>query len=292
MKSEAASSRLRRYTAMLLALVTIFTLAFEIPSAPAATTYKQKVTGTCNYSYAQQIVTYTNQLRSSKGVSTVRLDKDLTKAAMQRAAEISVSFGHTRPDGSAWSTVNSRVRAENIASGYTSPQSVYNGWYNSSGHYANMVRAGYTAIGVGCFYTNGKWYWVQLFGNQMGTAEKRRTSVKSTFTVTVKGTDPAVNTSYSAPKLTAAKCSAKNEMKFTWTPVQGITDYEIACLMPGASDWVTIKMTGVGYSAKLDTVLMGLVYTGKYSIKLRGVYKKNGKTKYTGWSATRTVKIK
>ena len=50
---------------------------------------------------------------------------------------------------------------ENIAKGYTSPQSVVDGWMNSQGHRENILNSVYTQIGVG-YYPYGN-YWTQMF---------------------------------------------------------------------------------------------------------------------------------
>jgi hypothetical protein len=63
-------------------------------------------------------------------------------------------FSHTGFDGS---TPTERVKreglnigaGENIAAGYANAEDVFNGWWNSSGHRANMENCTYTHIGVG-----------------------------------------------------------------------------------------------------------------------------------------------
>lgn len=87
---------------------------------------------------------------------------------MQRAAEISMYYSHTRPDGSQCFTISDRgtKKAENIAIGQSSPQHVMDSWNNSSGHYANIMDADLTSIGIGCFVDRkGICHWVQFFDN-------------------------------------------------------------------------------------------------------------------------------
>ena len=123
-------------------------------------------------SYVQQIVDLVNQERRKEGLSSVTLDSTLTNAAMTRAKEIEISFAHTRPNGTSFSTVlaeyqiSYRAAGENIAWGQSSPQEVMNGWMNSSGHRANILNANYKKIGVG-YYKNasGRKFWSQLFIN-------------------------------------------------------------------------------------------------------------------------------
>lgn len=114
--------------------------------------------------YAQTIVYETNVERARQGLSTLRVDAELTAAARIRAEEISRSFSHTRPDGTRWITVSSAALGENIARGQKTPDKAIAAWMTSEGHRANILRASYGSIGVACVYANGVYHWVQLFG--------------------------------------------------------------------------------------------------------------------------------
>ena len=120
-------------------------------------------------SYANEVLTLVNEQRSQAGLGALSWDSNLASAANVRAKEIVSSFSHTRPDGSACFTavVNDgsyMTLGENIAYGYTSASSVMNGWMNSEGHRANILNGSFTKLGVSCYYENGTYYWVQIFG--------------------------------------------------------------------------------------------------------------------------------
>lgn len=134
--------------------------SLEVAAAPGCVT----VQGTNNYTYAYQVLNIVNQRRAENGLSPLTMDKDLLDAAMLRAAEITIKFSHTRPSGQSCDTVSYKVYGENIAYGYGTPDDVMKAWMNSTGHRENILTADYTSIGVGCFYKNGTYYWVQLFG--------------------------------------------------------------------------------------------------------------------------------
>jgi uncharacterized protein YkwD len=76
-------------------------------------------------------------------------------------------FDHTDPDGldpadrAAAAGYVGSTWGENIAAGYPSPESVMEGWMNSPGHCANIMRASFTEIGIG--YADGN-YWTESFG--------------------------------------------------------------------------------------------------------------------------------
>lgn len=122
------------------------------------------VTGKVSYTYAYQILDLVNAERAKQGLSPLSMDADLLAAAMTRAAECSVYFSHTRPNGESCFTIHSKLRGENIAAGHTSPQDVMKGWMNSSGHRGNILSSEYKNIGIGCFQIDGVWYWTQCFG--------------------------------------------------------------------------------------------------------------------------------
>jgi uncharacterized protein YkwD len=107
-----------------------------------------------------------NQQRVASGLSTLVWSDALTNAAQVRANEIVSSFSHTRPNGSAFWTVDSNVQyGENLAKLYQSADSVYTAWMNSPTHAANIMDGGYKTVGIAiCQTGDGSWYWAQEFG--------------------------------------------------------------------------------------------------------------------------------
>ena len=118
-----------------------------------------------------EVYEITNNYRSLVGVSSLTLDSSLVEAASIRAKELSDSFLHTRPNGSSCFTVLSELgisygtAGENIAAGYSSSQSVMEGWRSSSGHYQNIISSKFKKIGIGVNIINNQYYWVQIFSN-------------------------------------------------------------------------------------------------------------------------------
>lgn len=112
-----------------------------------------------------KIVSLVNAERAKKGVKPVKLNYQLTEAAMLRAKEIETLFSHDRPNGTQCFTAIDEYKikyltaGENIAFGYPSSESVMDGWINSQGHYENIMNSSFSEIGVGIY---GK-YWVQFF---------------------------------------------------------------------------------------------------------------------------------
>ena len=121
-------------------------------------------------------------------------DNGLEKVAMLRVKEISQSFSHTRPDGtlcfSAYTElgVSTPSMGENIAMGYTSVESVMNGWaeanepYDGQGHRRNMLGSNFTCIGIAHCVVNGVHYWVQEFGSESSSSTWKRLSGGTSLT--------------------------------------------------------------------------------------------------------------
>jgi uncharacterized protein YkwD len=122
-----------------------------------------------------RIADLTNVERSRAGVSPLRVEARLTKAA-QLQAEQMASLGrmeHVLRDGRypepqdrlAAAGYRWRAYAENIAYGQRSPEDVTGSWMGSKGHRANMLSGAYTELGIGYAVDDrGRSYFVQVFG--------------------------------------------------------------------------------------------------------------------------------
>lgn len=140
-----------------------------------------------------------------QNITPLTYDYNLEQIAMQRAAEIAVSFSHTRPNGqSCFDALYNDVRSygENIAAGLSTARATFTDWqetdqkYLGQGHRRNMLNTGFQAVGIGHVYYNGIHYWVQEFGyevsapNSIAAANNSDTGVqleilKSKITISV-----------------------------------------------------------------------------------------------------------
>ena len=115
----------------------------------------------------KKIIELVNEARKKAGVPTLSESAALDNDAKTRAVETSQLFSHTRPDGSAWCTLDpDHMYGENIAvSSSASAEHIFNMWMNSEGHRANILSPSYRSIGVG-YYINksGRCFAVQNFG--------------------------------------------------------------------------------------------------------------------------------
>ena len=118
--------------------------------------------------YATMVVNIVNSERKKYGLSPVTINSTLSEYAQLRSTEIVDNFAHERPDGSSplnyvMSLGGIHTAGENIAGGYSTPEEVMNAWMNSAGHRKNILNSNFTMIGVGCYKSNGRLYWTQIF---------------------------------------------------------------------------------------------------------------------------------
>lgn len=141
--------------------------------------------GTLDYAKAYEALNITNEMRKAAGCSPLVMDADLLEAAMQRAAEVSLFFSHTRPDGNGCYTASEKMFGENIAAGNSSASGTMNMWKNSPGHYRNIISPDFQSIGIGCFCQGSNWYWVQCFGIDSAANAAKPANVSRKMTVQV-----------------------------------------------------------------------------------------------------------
>ncbi|MFH8788344.1 CAP domain-containing protein [Streptomyces roseoverticillatus] len=120
-----------------------------------------------------EVTALTNAERAAAGLRPLAADHRLAAAAQAHSDDMVARdfYAHTSPEGSEpWD----RARAagaphpgigENIACGQRGAAEVVQGWMNSPGHRANILKPDFAYIGVG--YATGSragTYWTQLFG--------------------------------------------------------------------------------------------------------------------------------
>lgn len=137
------------------------------------------------------------------GLKELVYDYDLERLAMKRAAEIALSYEHTRPNGQNPFTIYTEENitrldtGENIAVAspnvYSKAEAVNDGWrednepYAGQGHRRNMLGYKFTCVGVGHVTYNGYDYWVEEFASRpsINTTETPANDNEQTVTVSV-----------------------------------------------------------------------------------------------------------
>ncbi|MCI8509424.1 MAG: CAP domain-containing protein [Lachnospiraceae bacterium] len=212
--------------------VCLVVLLFSMQTEAAAS---KTVQGICNYDDAYQVLKQVNKERSKAGVGSLTMDKELLDAAMMRAAECTVDFSHTRPNGTDCFTASGKMYGENIALGYGTPEAVMKGWMNSEGHKKNILNKEYNSIGIGCFVINGSKYWVQCFGFVKAESVSNPGNCKSVYRVSLSASEETVlvktgeeNGNSLQSGISGFKVKAgKKKLTLTWKKKKGVDGYRI-----------------------------------------------------------------
>ena len=131
-----------------------------------------------NRAYEKELIDLINQYRHEHGLNHLKVHSDLMRASRYHAADMAYEDYHEHatfnrtPNGLKREMNTFRriskfykgfANTENIGAGYTSPQSVFEGWVNSPGHKKNLLNKSAPHMGVGYYYNaRSKYgnYWV------------------------------------------------------------------------------------------------------------------------------------
>jgi len=123
------------------------------------------------------LIELTNEERQSLGISSLREDSLLNKAAYLKAQDMIIYsyFSHESPAGTTpwyWfkkAGYNYQIAGENLGIGFLDSEEIYQAWGDSPSHKANLVNPKYEDIGIavlkGDFNGNETTVVVQLFGS-------------------------------------------------------------------------------------------------------------------------------
>ena len=132
-----------------------------------------------NYSISVQtgaenkILELMNQKRTEAGLQPLTMENTLLQVARYKSNHMIQYnyFDHTTPDGDKWTSwlevigYSYTSTGENIAYNTYDSVELFNQWWNSPGHKANMMNASYNKVGIGVITGNGKHMGTQEFSN-------------------------------------------------------------------------------------------------------------------------------
>lgn len=122
-------------------------------------------------SFEQELIGLINDHRLEQGLAPLIKEDELSFIALKHSQNMAmnrVPFGHSgfsqRCEESRLVMGGGNWCAENVAMGYESPKSVFNGWINSTGHRANIENSKTTVTGIAFAISGqGTFYWTQIF---------------------------------------------------------------------------------------------------------------------------------
>ncbi len=147
---------------------------------------------------ASELLSLTNQVRTSSGLAPLTVDSQLTGVAQRWAATLAergvISHNSSLPaQVTGW-----KLLGENVGVGAT-VDAVHAGWMASPTHHQNLVDPSFTKVGFGIVRPDARIFVVQVFMQPKSSA----TSVPAPSTST-----PAPPTSAPAPPTTAARATS------------------------------------------------------------------------------------
>jgi Uncharacterized protein with SCP/PR1 domains len=114
-----------------------------------------------------------NEKRTEAGLKPLVIDNELVQIARYKSNHMIQYnyFDHTTPEGNNWTSWLKAINyeytttGENIAYNNYEPVELFNQWWNSPGHKANMMNPSYTKVGIGVISGNDKYMGTQTFSN-------------------------------------------------------------------------------------------------------------------------------
>ena len=143
--------------------------------------------------HAEDMAEMISQYRREHGLSTVKIDPQLTAIAERQAKAMAASgiMDHSVAGsfGSRLSSVNANRAAENIAAGTKTWAETFRMWQNSPGHNANLLQARADSVGVAVArneQTRYKIFWAMVIAEKAPKEKEIRVAAQS------KGKEPKV----------------------------------------------------------------------------------------------------
>ena len=146
----------------------------RVQAAEAQSMIQVATEATVHMGESREVLRLVNEARAQKGANPLIMSKELEQAAIDRGFELITYMAHVRPNGYMFSNILKDYGvtvapfpkgelSENIAIGYSDPQSVVEGWRDSEAHWSNIVNKRFTYIGISSVEYQGERYWVQIF---------------------------------------------------------------------------------------------------------------------------------
>lgn len=128
-------------------------------AATSQSTYNIHVSGTVYLSEAEKFLELVNAERAKKGVKPMKLDNEMMRCAIDRAAQTAVVFQHILPNDKQVRSKYPTIMTENIAQNTKySAETFFNQWMNSPAHREALLDSD-NLLGFAAFKADGsRWY--------------------------------------------------------------------------------------------------------------------------------------
>lgn len=105
-----------------------------------------------------------NKEREKNGLKLLKWNDRLAQDASVRGREATVSWSHTRPNGTDWWTLDPEcMYGEILAKNYDTAEDVVNAWMESPTHKEEILRSDITDMGLAMVKGSEGWYYAVEF---------------------------------------------------------------------------------------------------------------------------------
>ena len=129
-------------------------------AATSQSTYNIHVSGTVYLSEAEKFLELVNAERAKKGVEPMKLDNEMMRCAIDRAAQASIVYNHILPNDKQVRSKYPNIMTENISlKTKYSAETFFNSWMNSPAHKDALLTGNQDLLGFAVFKPEGSnWY--------------------------------------------------------------------------------------------------------------------------------------
>lgn len=132
----------------------------NVAAATSQSTYNVHVSGTVYLSEAEKFLELVNAERAKKGVEPMKLDNEMMRCAIDRAAQASIVYNHILPNDKQVRSKYPNIMTENISlKTKYSAETFFNSWMNSPAHKDALLTGNQDLLGFAVFKPEGSnWY--------------------------------------------------------------------------------------------------------------------------------------
>lgn len=132
----------------------------NVAAATSQSTYNVHVSGTVYLSEAEKFLELVNAERAKKGVEPMKLDNEMMRCAIDRAAQASIVYNHILPNDKQARSKYPNIMTENISlKTKYSAETFFNSWMNSPAHKDALLTGNQDLLGFAVFKPEGSnWY--------------------------------------------------------------------------------------------------------------------------------------
>ncbi|HDQ88669.1 MAG TPA: CAP domain-containing protein [candidate division WWE3 bacterium] len=257
-------------------IYSLFLIVF-ITSIKFIPKYLPGVLGFASDIYVEELLKYTNQKRAEAGLSSLKINSTLSKAAFEKAQDMFKNnyWAHVSPDGTQpWDFFVSvgydySYAGENLAKNFDSSKQVVDAWYDSPSHRENLLGPNYEDIGFAVVNGILDGYETTLVVQTFGKP-RVPTYLSSTEPSSLPEKPVEVSSVFEVPP--AVEIPVTTEVPATSVPVVPVASVEPSSVVPASSAFIDVadstRFIGLSFVSFIGILLtLDIWYSRKKGIR-------------------------